>query len=112
MRNLLTICGAFILLFVSGITGTDRAASKEIGPLRELARELIDGLDRSGGKPKDCKKMSATLPFGDKLCRKRTKLRIALRPFLKEKIPVAPEVAGAFNDELLTQLIRNLFCIY
>ena len=107
MRNLLTICGAFILLFVSGITGTDQAVSKETGPLRELARELIDGLDRSGGKPKNCKKMSGILPFGDKLCRKRTKLRIALRPFLKEKIPVAPEVAGAFNDELLNQLIRQ-----
>jgi len=26
---------------------------------------------------------------------------------LKEEIPVAPEIAGAFNDELLTQLIRQ-----
>ena len=58
MRNLLTICGAFVLLFVSSITGTDRAASKEIGPLRELARELIDGLDRAGGKPKNSRRLN------------------------------------------------------
>ena len=107
MHKLLTICGAVVLLSVSSIINADGAITKKIEPLQGLALELIDGLDRSRGKLKNCRKMGTTLPFNDKLCRKRKKPRIALRPFLKEKIPVAPEVADAFNDELLTQLIRQ-----
>jgi len=107
MKRLLPVLMGFVLLSVSSIINADGAITKKIEPLQGLALELIDGLDRSRGKLKNCRKMGTTLPFSDKLCRKGKKTRIALRPFLKEKIPVAPEVADAFNDELLAQLIRQ-----
>ena len=105
MYKLLTICAAVALLGVSSIINADQAAEKKIEPLRELALELIDGLDRSRGKLENCRKMGTALPFGDKLCRKRKKSRIALRPFRQEDIPFAKKVANELNDKFLTYLI-------
>ncbi len=70
-----------------------------------MAKELIAGLETSAKVRKSCSGQGMTLAYGDKLCRKRKKLRIALRPFSSEEIPFAERLAIDLNDRFLNHLI-------
>ena len=100
MKNLLTIFSAFILLVVSSVTNADKATTVKNKQLNELAVELINGLD------KYCKNLSGKSLPGKNLCSNNNKLRIALRPFSEEEIPIAQKMASKLNNEFLNHLLK------
>jgi hypothetical protein len=76
---------------------------------REIASELIRGLDQSGRPPKNDANVSKALRYIRRAYDQMSgeKLRVAIWPFDGDEVPIPKASADEFNDTLLAQL-QNL----
>ena len=100
MRNLTTLCSAFVLFFIMSATNAGNAETVKNTELQTLANELINGLDNY------CRNPNKISISGNNFCSKNNKVRIALRPFSEEEIPIAQTVARKLNNEFLNNLLK------
>ena len=101
---------AFVLVAIFAMAPAPlMAADKQAEAFREIAYEIISGIDKSGRPPKNAENLSKALSYFRRIYDESAgkKLRIAIWPFDGDEVPIPKAAADEFNDTLLAQLQKQ-----
>ncbi len=93
----LGLCLALTCAFLPSRAPAQETVKLQDAAIAAHAKELIDGIEARRGSFMD---MAYAYIHGETL-------RIAVWPFRKDRIPIAPDVAGEITDALLNELLRQ-----